>query len=135
VSGATEPSEESGGLPMEVGRLGEGSVAWACVRECHPTMPRTTKCLSGPLARASCRAPPPYTRYAVAVTIREARDHDAEGIARLSRENAAYYVQLAPEYFRLPAEEEFVEFIEDGREWREGLDNLALVADDDGTIA
>jgi hypothetical protein len=65
----------------------------------------------------------------VAVAIREARDDDAVGIARLSRKNSAYYVQLAPELFRLPDEEGLVEFIESGREWREGSDTLALVAE------
>ena len=68
-------------------------------------------------------------------TIREAREEDAVGIVRLSQENSAYYVQLAPEYFRLPDEDGFVEFIENDREWREGPDTLALVADDDGAIA
>jgi hypothetical protein len=41
----------------------------------------------------------------VAITIRGARDEDAAGIGRLGQENSAYYVQLAPEYFRLPDEE------------------------------
>lgn len=68
-------------------------------------------------------------------TIREARDEDAVGIVQLSQENSAYYVQLAPEYFRLPDEDGLVEFIENDREWREGPDTLALVADDDGAIA
>jgi GNAT superfamily N-acetyltransferase len=71
----------------------------------------------------------------VAVSIREARDADAEGIARLSRENSTYYVQLAPEVFRLPDEEGLVAFIESDREWREGPDTLALVAEDDGAVA
>jgi GNAT superfamily N-acetyltransferase len=71
----------------------------------------------------------------VAVTIRGARDDDAVGIVRLGQENSAYYVQLAPEYFRLPDEEGLVEFIENDREWRERPDTLALVAEDDGAIA
>jgi GNAT superfamily N-acetyltransferase len=71
----------------------------------------------------------------VTVTIREARDDDAPGIVRLGQENSAYYVQLAPEYFRLPDEEGLVAFIENDREWREGADTLALVAEDDGAIA
>jgi GNAT superfamily N-acetyltransferase len=71
----------------------------------------------------------------VAVAIREARADDAVGIARLSRENNIYYVELAPEFFRLPDEEGFVEFIKSGREWREGPDTLALVAEDDGAVA
>jgi GNAT superfamily N-acetyltransferase len=71
----------------------------------------------------------------LAVTIREARDDDAPGIVRLSRENSAYYVQLAPEHFRFPDEEGLVEFIENDREWREGADTLALVAEADGVVA
>jgi GNAT superfamily N-acetyltransferase len=71
----------------------------------------------------------------VAVTIRAARDDDAAGIARLGLENSAYYAELAPALFRLPDEEGLDEFIERDREWREGPDTLALVADDDGTIA
>jgi GNAT superfamily N-acetyltransferase len=71
----------------------------------------------------------------VAVTIREARADDAEGIARLSRENSAYYVGLAQELFRLPDEEGFVQFIEDDEAWRARPDTLALVADDGGAIA
>jgi GNAT superfamily N-acetyltransferase len=71
----------------------------------------------------------------LALTIREARDDDAAGIARLGQENSGYYVQLAPELFRLPDEEGLVEFIENDREWREGPENLALVAEDDGAIA
>jgi GNAT superfamily N-acetyltransferase len=71
----------------------------------------------------------------VAITIREARDDDAAGIVRLGQENSRYYVQLAPEHFRLPDEEGLVEFIENDREWREGPDTLALVAEDDGAIA
>ncbi len=71
----------------------------------------------------------------MAVTIRQAREDDAPEIVRLGRENSAYYAQLAPEHFRLPDEEGFVEFIENDREWREGPDTLALVAEDDGAIA
>jgi ribosomal protein S18 acetylase RimI-like enzyme len=71
----------------------------------------------------------------LALTIREARDDDAAGIARLGQENSRYYVRLAPELFRLPDEEGLVEFIENDREWREGPDTLALVAEDDGAIA
>jgi GNAT superfamily N-acetyltransferase len=71
----------------------------------------------------------------VTVTIREARDDDARGIVRLGQENSAYYVELAPEYFRLPDEEGLVEFIENDRDWRERPDTLALVAEDDGVVA
>jgi GNAT superfamily N-acetyltransferase len=44
-------------------------------------------------------------------------------------------VQLAPEYFRLPDEEGFIAFIENDHEWRERSDTVALVAEDDGSIA
>jgi GNAT superfamily N-acetyltransferase len=71
----------------------------------------------------------------VALTIREARDDDAVGIVRIGQENSAYYVRLAPEHFRLPDKEGFVEFIANDREWREGPDTLALVAEDEGAIA
>jgi GNAT superfamily N-acetyltransferase len=71
----------------------------------------------------------------VVVTIREARDDDAAGIARLGQENSAYHAELAPEHFRLPDEEGLVEFIENDREWREAPDTLALVAEDDGVVA
>jgi GNAT superfamily N-acetyltransferase len=71
----------------------------------------------------------------VAVTIRDARDDDAVGIARLARENSAYYAQLAPEHFRLPDEEGLAKFIENDREWRERRDTLALVAEDEDAIA
>jgi len=71
----------------------------------------------------------------VAISIREARDDDAAGIASLGQENSAYYVQLAPEYFRLPDEEGLIAFIENDREWRERSDTMALVAEDDGAIA
>jgi len=71
----------------------------------------------------------------VAATIREARADDAVGIAQLSRENGRYYVQLAPQLFRLPDEEGVVEFIESDSEWRESPDTLALVAEDGGAVA
>ena len=71
----------------------------------------------------------------MAFTIREARADDAAGIVRLGQENSAYYVKLAPEHFRVPDEEGLVAFIENDREWREGKDTLALVAEDEGAIA
>jgi GNAT superfamily N-acetyltransferase len=89
-----------------------------------------------PVSRCySARNRPLVDSEKLALTIREARDDDAAGIARLGQENSGYYVQLAPELFRLPDEEGLVEFIENDREWREGPENLALVAEDDGAIA
>jgi hypothetical protein len=69
------------------------------------------------------------------VTVREARDIDAHGITRIGLENSAYYSRLAPEIFRMPDEEGFVEFTADDGEWRALPTSLALVADVDGDIA
>ena len=71
----------------------------------------------------------------MAVEIREARDADAAGIARLGQENSAFYAELAPEHFRIPDEDGLAELIENDRDWREGAETLALVAEDEGTIA
>lgn len=78
---------------------------------------------------------PPLEMPPMTITVREAQADDAAGIARLSRENSAYYAELAPEHFRVPDEQGLVEFIENDREWRSRADTLALVAEDDGTIA
>jgi len=67
--------------------------------------------------------------------VREYCDGDATGIARISRENARFYVRLAPEYFKHPDEDGFVEFIETDGEWRNAPENLALVAEVDGEVA
>ena len=69
------------------------------------------------------------------VLVREYRAGDAEGIARIGRENGAYHASLAPNYFRQPDEEGFVEFIENDAEWRSSSENLALVAEVDGQVA
>jgi GNAT superfamily N-acetyltransferase len=44
-------------------------------------------------------------------------------------------VRLAPEIFRMPDEEGFVEFIADDSEWRSSPTSLALVAEVDGEVA
>jgi hypothetical protein len=44
-----------------------------------------------------------------AVLVREYRDGDAAGIVRISRENARFYVELAPDVFKLPDEEAYAE--------------------------
>jgi GNAT superfamily N-acetyltransferase len=67
--------------------------------------------------------------------IRAYRDADAPGIVRISRENGRFYSTLAPELFREPDEDGFVEFLERDREWRERPENLALVAEMDGAVA
>jgi GNAT superfamily N-acetyltransferase len=69
------------------------------------------------------------------VVIREYRDGDAAGILQISRDNARIYVELAPDHFRTPDADGFLEFIENDREWRDAPDNLALVAEVDGGVA
>ena len=69
------------------------------------------------------------------MVVREYRDGDAPGIARISRENSRFYVRLAPEYFKAPDEEGFVDFIESDGEWRDAPENLALLAEVDGEVA
>jgi GNAT superfamily N-acetyltransferase len=66
--------------------------------------------------------------------IREYRDGDAAGIVRISRENACVYARLAPDYFRTPDEDGFVELIENDGGWRDAPENLALVAEVDGEV-
>lgn len=72
---------------------------------------------------------------AATITIREARADDAPGIARIGLQNGDYHVKLAPEIFRMPDEEGFVEFISEDSEWRALPSSLALVADAGGEIA
>jgi GNAT superfamily N-acetyltransferase len=67
--------------------------------------------------------------------VREYRDGDAAGIARISRENARFYAGLAPDYFRVPDDDGFVAFIENDGEWRASPANLALVAEVGGEVA
>jgi GNAT superfamily N-acetyltransferase len=71
----------------------------------------------------------------VAVVIREYRDGDAAGIVRISRENARFYTELAPDYFKLPDEDGFVELFDNDGAWRDAPENLALVAEVDGEVA
>jgi ribosomal protein S18 acetylase RimI-like enzyme len=70
-----------------------------------------------------------------AITVREARAEDAPGIARIGIQNSAYHVRLAPDLFRIPDEEGFVEFIADDSEWRSLPTSLALVAEAEGEVA
>lgn len=51
-----------------------------------------------------------WRRYARALKIREAIPGDGAAIARIHKENAAYYVELAPELFRLPDDHGLNEF-------------------------
>ena len=69
------------------------------------------------------------------IVVREYRSGDADGIARIARENGAYYAQLAPELFKQPDDEGFAEFIDADGEWRDAPTNLALVAEVGGEVA
>ena len=69
-----------------------------------------------------------------AVVLREPRPGDGASLARMSEENASYYVERFPEDFRVPDEEGRAEFMEPGAE--ENTDTaLALVAELDGDLA
>ena len=69
------------------------------------------------------------------VVVREYRDGDAAGIVQISRDNARYYAALAPDYFKIPDDEGFIELVEKDGEWRDAPENLALVAEVDGRVA
>jgi GNAT superfamily N-acetyltransferase len=72
---------------------------------------------------------------AVLVLVRDATEADAAGIAALSRQNGAFYAELAPDRFKVPDEDGFVEFIANDDDWRARPDALALVAEVDGEVA
>ena len=69
------------------------------------------------------------------VIVREYHDGDAAGIVQISRENGSYYAQLAPDHFKVPDEDGFVELIEGDGAWRDAPENLALVAEASGAVA
>jgi GNAT superfamily N-acetyltransferase len=71
----------------------------------------------------------------VEALIREYLDGDARGIVQISRENARFYTGLAPDYFKTPDEDGFVDLIERDGNWRDAPENLALVAEVDGAVA
>jgi GNAT superfamily N-acetyltransferase len=50
----------------------------------------------------------------VGLNIRQAIPGDGAAIARVHRENAAYYVGLAPDLFRLPEDDGLIEFADPG---------------------
>jgi GNAT superfamily N-acetyltransferase len=66
------------------------------------------------------------------ISVRAARHGDGEGVARIHRENAAYYADLAPDLFRLPDDEGLAGFGEP-----DDVDEaeLRLVAEVDGEVA
>jgi GNAT superfamily N-acetyltransferase len=67
------------------------------------------------------------------ITVRDAGPGDGAGIVRCHEDSARYYVELAPELFRLPDEDGLVEFVEP----KDSLpdDYLEIVAEVDGEIA
>jgi GNAT superfamily N-acetyltransferase len=71
----------------------------------------------------------------VSVVVREFRKGDGDALVEMSFENSRYYTELAPDYFKRPAEEGFAEFLESDEEWRSAPENLALVAEVDGEVA
>lgn len=60
--------------------------------------------------RSPRRSHPRRARYSRNLKIREAIPGDGAAIARIRRENAAYYAGLAPELFRLPDDDGLDEF-------------------------
>jgi GNAT superfamily N-acetyltransferase len=69
------------------------------------------------------------------VVVREYREGDGAAIVQISRENARYYAELAPEYFKVPDEDGFIELVENDGTWRDAPENLSLVAEVDGQVA
>ena len=68
------------------------------------------------------------------VSVRQARQGDGAAIARIHRDNAAYYLDVLGGDFRLPDEEGLVEFCEPGAE-ENSETAVALVAIVDDEIA
>ena len=67
------------------------------------------------------------------MNIREARPGDGAAIARIHRENSAYYVGLAPDLFRTPDEGGLAEFLEPGSEANTAT-SLVIVAENEDEI-
>ena len=67
------------------------------------------------------------------ITVRDAAPGDGAGIVRCHEDSARYYVELAPELFRLPDEDGLVEFAEPKGSLPD--DYLEIVAEIDGEIA
>jgi ribosomal protein S18 acetylase RimI-like enzyme len=77
----------------------------------------------------------PTISVVAGVVVRGYQDGDAAGIVQISRDNGAYYARLAPDYFKEPTVEGFVELVENDDGWRESAENLALVAEVEGEVA
>ena len=69
------------------------------------------------------------------VDVREFRAGDGVPIARMIRENGAFYAALAPDYFRQPDEAGLVEFIESDDDWRAQPEHFGRVAEVAGEVA
>jgi predicted N-acetyltransferase YhbS len=69
-----------------------------------------------------------------AVEVRPAQPADAEAIARMHRENAAYYHDLDPKAFRVPDEDGLVEFVTPTRDSNSET-TLELIAEVNGEVA
>jgi GNAT superfamily N-acetyltransferase len=69
------------------------------------------------------------------IAVREYREGDAAGIVQISRENGRFYAALAPDYFKIPDVEGFLDLVEKDAKWRGAPENLALVAEVDGQVA
>ena len=54
---------------------------------------------------------------------------------QISRDNGRFYAALAPELYRVPSEEGFVELIENDGDFRDAPENLVLVAEANGEVA
>lgn len=74
-----------------------------------------------------------YRRVAVTVTVRVARAGDGDEIARAWLSAAAYYTDLAPEYFQVPSATGLAELFDTGI-GRGGDVVLQLVAELDGCV-
>jgi GNAT superfamily N-acetyltransferase len=68
----------------------------------------------------------------VSIELRPPSAGDVETLARLHREFAAYYLELAPDEFRMPDENGLLDYLES--ELDGGADALELVAEIDGEV-
>ena len=69
------------------------------------------------------------------VIVREFRAGDGLQLARIMRENGAYYADLAPDYFKRPDEAGLVDLCENDGAWRNAPENFGRVAEVDGEVA
>jgi GNAT superfamily N-acetyltransferase len=67
--------------------------------------------------------------------LRDRREEDAKGIARLSIESSVYYSQLAPDLFTPAQEDGLAEWIARDIGWLSRPTSFALVAEIDGEVA